>query len=157
MIKRLLQTVRRPVSLLAFASLMILVFALAACGGDSGATASTSASSGNSNTTSSSSSSSSAASTPASVTTVNIVEKKGANSTSDVYSCDPATITVKKGDTVTFTNQSDEIQDFDQGDAQKAGVDFKMNLNQSTTATFKTAGTFNVKSEKGASITVTVQ
>ncbi len=32
-----------------------------------------------------------------------------------------------------------------------------MDLNQSTTATFNTPGTFTIKSEKGATITVTVQ
>jgi plastocyanin len=75
----------------------------------------------------------------------------------DVYKCDPSTLTIKKGDSVTFTNMSDEIQDFDMGDTQKAGVDFKLALNQSATVTFNTPGTFNITSEKGATITVTVQ
>ena len=120
-------SIRRPVSLLVLLSLLVLVFALAACGGDANASS----------------------------VTVNIKESKAGSG--DVYTCDPTSITVKSGDTVTFTNQSDEIQDFDQGDAQKAGVDFKMDLNQSVQVTFKTAGTFTIKSEKGAIITVTVQ
>lgn len=139
MVKQLSRSIRRPVYLAVFACLMVVIFALAACGGDSTST------SGSGNTPASNS-----------VATVNIKETKGADG-KDVYSCDPLTLSVKVGDTVTFTNMSDEIQDFDQGDAQKAGVDFKMNLNQSTTATFKTAGTFKIMSEKGAAITVTVQ
>jgi plastocyanin len=133
--------VRRPFSWMVAVSMLVLVFALAACGGDSGSAASTSGS-----TTSSA---------PAPAQTVAIKETKGSGP--DVYTCDPATISIKVGDTVQFTNMSDETQDFDQGDAQKAGVDFVMAINQSTSATFKTAGTFTVKSEKGASITVTVQ
>lgn len=86
---------------------------------------------------------------------VNIKESKG--SSGDVYTCDPTSITVKKGDSVTFTNQSDEKQDFDQGDAKKAGVDFVLDLNGSKAVQFNTAGTFMLKSEKGATITVTVQ
>ncbi len=145
MVKRLYARAHRPAYLMAFTCLMLIVFALAACGGDTMAS-----------TTTASNSTSSNSNSTAPAATVNIKETKGAAG-KDVYSCDPQTISIKTGDTVSFTNQSDEIQDFDQGDAQKAGVDFKMNLNQSTTATFKTAGTFTIKSEKGASITVTVQ
>ena len=144
MVKHRCTQTQRSASLLVVACLMLIVFALAACGGDTMASTTTS------NSTSSNSNS------PAPAATVNIKETKDAAG-KDVYSCDPQTISIKAGDTVSFTNQSDEIQDFDQGDAQKAGVDFKMNLNQSTTATFKTAGTFTIKSEKGATITVTVQ
>ena len=115
---------RRSVTWMLLASLLILVFALSACGGGG------------------------------SSQTVNVKETKGASG--DVYSCDPTSITVNKGDSVTFTNQSDENQDFDQGDAQKAGVDFKIGLNQSVPVTFNHTGTFTIKSEKGASITVTV-
>jgi plastocyanin len=116
---------RRSVTWMLLASLLILVFALSACGGGG------------------------------SSQTVNVKETKGASG--DVYSCDPTSITVNKGDSVTFTNQSDENQDFDQGDATKAGVDFKIGLNQSVPVTFNNTGTFTIKSEKGASITVTVQ
>ena len=136
MAKSMLQSVHRPVFWIVFACLTILVVALAACGGDSGGTSSSASSSG-------------------STTAINV--KEAHNVTGDVYTCDPTSITVNKGDKVSFTNQTDEIQDFDQGDAQKAGVDFKMDLNQSTTATFNTPGTFTIKSEKGATITVTVQ
>ena len=144
MVKRLYARTHRSTYLLAFACLMLIVFALAACGGDTMSASNTASSSTSSNS-----------SNPAPAATVNIKETKD-SAGKDVYSCDPQTISIKVGDTVSFTNQSDEIQDFDQGDAQKAGVDFKMNLNQSTTATFKTAGTFTIKSEKGAIIAVTV-
>lgn len=75
----------------------------------------------------------------------------------DVYMCDPTSITVKKGDTVTIINDSDETQDFDQGDTVKAGVDKAIPVNQQAGLQFNTAGTFTIKSEKGASLTVTVQ
>lgn len=143
MIKYMPQPVRRPVFLLVVC-FAILAFALAACGGDSGSAASTS-------------SSSSASSGSGAAQTVNVKEQKGANSSSDVYTCDPTTLSVKKGDSVTFTNQTDEVQDFSAGDASKAGVTIKLDLNQSGTATFNTAGTFNLKSTKGAAIAVTVQ
>ena len=149
MVKQLSMSARRSTHLMVLACLMIVIFALAACGGDNMSTSTSS--SGNAATGNNSNGSNGAAS----VATINIKEKQGASG--DVYMCDPETLKVKKGDTVTFANQSDEIQDFDQGDAQKAGVDFKMNLNQSTTATFNTVGTFVIKSEKGAKITVTVE
>ncbi len=136
MAKSMLQSVRRPVSWIVFACLTILVVALAACGGDNGSMSS-SASSNSS--------------------TIAVIVKEAHNVTGDVYTCDPASITVNKGDKVSFTNQTDEIQDFDLGDAQKAGVDFKMDLNQPTTTTFNPSGTFIIKSEKGATITVTVR
>lgn len=125
---------RRPIVWLAYASLSLLFLALAACGGTGGPT------------------------TPTSVATVTVKETKGAGpgDTGDVYFCDQTTLTVKKGDTVTFTNVSDQTQDFDQGDTKAAGVDFVMAINQSVSVTFNTAGTFTIKSEKGASITITV-
>lgn len=144
----------RPVhSWILLGCLAMLMLVLAACGGDSGSAASSSSS----NTSASSSSSSSSASSPKSVMTVMIKESKGATSNKDVYSFSPATITVKKGDTITIENDSDELQDIDQGDAQKAGVDKAIPVNQSGTMTFNNAGTFTLKSEKGATITVTVQ
>ncbi len=92
----------------------------------------------------------------ASVMTVSIRESKDAAG-QDVYMFDPASITVKKGDTITIQNRSDEMQDIDQGDAQKAGVDVAIPVNQSATMTFNVAGTFTIQSEKGATLTVTVQ
>lgn len=86
--------------------------------------------------------------------TVNINETHAASG--DVYVCAPTSITINKGDTVNFTNNSDENQDFDQGDAQKAGVDFVVAINGSKSVTFNNSGTFTIKSEKGATITVTV-
>ena len=120
--------IRRPINWMLLVGLLILVFALSACGGSSGPAA-----------------------------TVHVKENHGATASSDTYYCDPNTLTVNKGDTVTFTNDSDENQDFDQGDAQKAGVDFVIAINGSKDVTFNNTGTFTIKSEKGASITVTVK
>src|SRR5437667_3997001 len=96
--------VRRPVTWMLLVGLLIVVFAFSACGGSSG---------------------------PA--TTVHVKENHGASATSDSYYCDPASITVNKGDTVNFINDSDENQDFDMGDAQKAGTDFVIAVNGSKT------------------------
>jgi plastocyanin len=114
---------------------------LAACGGDSGSASSTTASSGSSG---------------GSGTTVMIKETKGADG-KDQYMFDQTTLTVKSGDTVTFQNQSDEDQAINAGDAAKAGVDLTVPVNKSGTATFKNAGTFKIDTNKGATITVTVQ
>lgn len=88
--------------------------------------------------------------------TVHVKETKAAGQ-DDQYMCDPTSITVKKGDTVTIVNDSDENQDFDEGDAQKAGVDVVVAVGASKGMTFPNAGTFTIKSEKGATLTVTVQ
>ncbi len=112
---------------------------LSGCGSDSG----TSSSSGTSNASNKS------------VMTIAIHETQGASG--DVYMFDPASITVKMGDTITIQNRSDEMQDIDQGDAQKAGVDVAIPVNQSATMTFNVAGTFTIQSEKGAALTVIVQ
>src|SRR5215472_5483038 len=117
--------VRRPITWMLLVGLLIVVFALSACGGSSGSAA-----------------------------TVNVKETHAASG--DVYTCDPASITINKGDTVNFTNTSDENQDFDQGDAQKANVDFVVAINGSKSVTFNTSGTFTITSEKGATITVKV-
>ena len=79
---------------MALSVVVVLSFALAACGGESSAPASTTQS------TSSQPTASSAAAT------VMITEKTG---THDIYSFDPQTLTVKAGQAVTFTNQSDEF------------------------------------------------
>jgi plastocyanin len=115
--------IRRPIIWMLLVGLLVLAFALSACGGPAAA--------------------------------VHIKETKA--SSGDVYTCDPASISINKGDTVTFTNESDENQDFDMGDAQKAGVDFVVAINGSKDVTFNNAGTFTITSEKGASITVTVK
>src|SRR5947207_2848749 len=86
---------------------------LAACGGDSGSSSSTTASGGSSG------------SSTAAGKTVMIKETKGADG-KDKYDFDQTTLTVKAGDTVTFQNQSDELQDIDGGDAAKAGIDVKV-------------------------------
>jgi len=133
------QPFRRSISVMALGCLLVLLFLLAACGSD----------------TTSSSATSDTHSGKQSVMTVTVKESKGADG-KDVYTFDPTSITVKKGDTITIQNQSDELQDMDQGDAQKAGVDVKIPVNESATATFNTVGTFSLQSEKGATLTVTV-
>ncbi len=119
---------------------------LAACGGsDSGSASSSGGSSGGSSAGSSGSG-----------TTVMIKETKGADG-KDQYMFDQTTLTVKAGDTVSFQNQSDELQDIDGGDAAKAGIDVAVPVNQTGKVTFNKTGTFTIKSEKGATMTVTVQ
>ena len=113
---------------------------LAACGGDSASAPAGGSTAGSSG----------------SGTTVMIKETKGADG-KDQYMFDQTTLTVKAGDTVTFQNQSDELQDIDGGDAAKAGIDVKVPVNDKASATFKTPGTFKISSEKGATMTVTVQ
>jgi plastocyanin len=116
--------IRRPVTWILLVGLLVLVFALSACG-ESGPAA-----------------------------TVHVKETKATSG--DIYTCDPTSISINKGQTVHFINDSDENQDFDMGDAQKAGVDFVIAVNGSKDVTFNNAGTFTITSEKGASITVTV-
>lgn len=156
---------RRPVAWLAVLSLLVFVSALAACGGDSAAStsakndssASTSNTTGNmtGNTTTGSTGSTSPAGSTASAMTITIKESRNAAG-KDVFTFDHPAITLKKGDTVTIVNQSDDDQDFDEGDAAKAGVDVIIPGNHSGTATFNNAGTFTIKSKAGASFTVTV-
>ena len=133
------QSFRRSISVIALECLLVLLLLLAACGSD----------------TTSPSATTDALSGKPSAMTVTVKESKGADG-KDVYAFDPTSITVKKGDTITIQNQSDELQDVDQGDAQKAGVDVKIPVNASATATFHNVGIFKLQSEKGATITVTV-
>ena len=79
---------------MALSLVVVLSFALAACGGES----STPASSTQPNSSQPTASSATAA--------VTITEKTG---THDIYAFDPQTLTVKAGQAVTFTNQSDEF------------------------------------------------
>ena len=134
----MIKPLSRPVYWLVVCCLVVLSFALAACG-DTTAT----------------SPASNATNQKTSAMTVTIKEKKGADG-KDTYSFDPTSITVKKGDTITIQNLSDEIQDIDMGDAQKAGVDVVIPVGGSGTATFKNSGTFMLQSEKGATITAIV-
>jgi plastocyanin len=75
----------------------------------------------------------------------------------DLYYFSPTTLTVKKGTAVTFTNQTDSAQVINQGDASKAKVNVNVPVHGSTNATFNVPGTFNLKSNKGAVLRVTVQ
>ena len=135
------------------ASLLILIFATSACGSDSSPTSTTNSAATNSTAPTSSSAGNTS---NTAVQTVNVKESRTAGQP-DVYRCDQTSITIKKGDSIQFTNQTDEVQDFDLGDTQKAGVDLRLELNQSSAVAFNTPGTFILTSEKGATIKVTVQ
>lgn len=126
--------------MIGFVGVILCLLAFAGCGTDNAASLSNAGNDANGHT---------------SVMTIAIKENHDASG-KDVYSFDPASITVNKGDTITIENHSDELQDIDQGDAQKAGVDVAIPINQSATMTFNTSGVFTISSEKGATITVTV-
>ncbi|GHO46203.1 cupredoxin domain-containing protein [Ktedonospora formicarum] len=118
--------------------LTLLILILSACGGDNGSTTSTTSNTSNNSTTA-----------------ITIKESRGPSG--DVYTFDPTTLTVKKGDKVTIENQTDEVQEITGGDASKAGVNVKIPINEKATTTFNTAGTFTIKTNKEATITVQVQ
>ena len=124
-----------------FLGILMLIAAfgvmLAACGGDSGSASSSTASSGSSG---------------GAGTTVMIKETKGADG-KDQYMFDQTTLTVKAGDSVTFQNMSDENQAIT-GDG---GVNVTVPVNKTGATTFKDAGTFKISTDKGATMTVTVQ
>lgn len=142
-------SIRRPPFWMAFGCLFFLVLALAACGSNGTSSPSASSSSGSANNAGTANN--------AKTSTMTISIKEGHDASGDVYTFDPLSITVQQGDTITIQNLTDELQDIDQGDAVKAGVDVVIPINQSGTMTFNTAGTFTIKSEKGATLTVTVQ
>ena len=142
-----IRSVRRSVAWLLPASLLFLMVALAACGGEAPSN-STTANTSSSNTSSSSTSSSSSTAT---ALTLTITEPK-----SGTFVFDKKTLTVKKGDMVKIVNQSSEDLDFDEGDAAKAGVDFLVPGKGSSPVIFNTPGTFVIKSKTGASFTITV-
>src|ERR1700737_2702758 len=83
----------RRISWMVLMTLLVLAFTLSACGGDTATTTSTTS------TTSSSSASTGAASA------VTITETTGGN---DIYAFSPTTLSIKAGDSVKFTNNSDE-------------------------------------------------
>lgn len=124
--------VRRPVTWMLLVGLLMSVFAFSAC---------------NTNPTPT------PTPTPTPVS-VNIRETQAASG--DTYTCDPTSITVTKGDTLKFINNSDENQVFDKDDTQNAGGSFTVNKNSSTDVTFNNSGIFKITSEKGATIMVTV-
>jgi plastocyanin len=130
---------RRQTSLLVLASLLVLVFALSACGGSDAPAASTS----------SGSSSSSSAPAPAAggaTQKVTITEQTGGN---DVYSFAPATLSIKAGDSVQWVNNSDENHKLAISPAgPTAGTVTKSGSNDNTlTVKFPTAGTYTVTSQ----------
>jgi plastocyanin len=185
MFTSMVRPVRRPVFWMVGMCLLILVSSLAACGGDTGSSSSTTSTSNGANTTSSGSNvndvstassvgtastdstassmgtaSSAGTATDATVTTngkMTIVIKESKSSDGkDTYVFDPATITVKKGEVVTVQNSSNKLQNIDQGDAVKAGVETNVALNKLSTMTFNKVGTFTLKSAEGAVLDVTV-
>jgi plastocyanin len=110
--------------------LLSMALLLSACGGDS-APAATSAP---------------AASGSGSASAVSISEQTGGN---DIYSFSPATISIKAGDSVKFTNNSDENHKLAISPAgPTAGTVTKSGSNDNTMmVTFPTAGTYTVTSQ----------
>src|SRR5207249_2001889 len=148
MVTKALRSIRRPTPWFLFVSSLILVFALAACGGDSPS----SSAAGTSNTSNQTTNNSAANTTNSSAAlTISITEP-----TDNTYVLDKHTLAAKKGDTVTVSNQSDDDLDFDSGDAAKAGVDFIVPGKGSSNVTFNIPGTFVIKSKNGISFTVVV-
>lgn len=126
-------------------SLIIFVFALSACGNAGNA--------GNSHN-----STGVGGTTHAAIPTIYVKASNESSfgGTGATYTCSPNALTIHMGEHVTFVNQSGQTQDFDQGDAQQANIDFVMQPNQSMNIVFATAGTFKIASEAGASFTITV-
>ncbi len=113
---------------------VILTFALAACGGGS-----TPASSTQSNSVQSPA--------PGTISTVTITEKTG---THDIYSFDPQTITVKSGSTVKWVNNSDEnhlLASTTAGVFTASSIVHRSGSNDNTyQAVFNTPGTYSYSS-----------
>ncbi len=144
MVTRTTQPVRRTVrhALIMLLALCSLVFALAACGGDSAPAATTSSSSSSSGGSSNASSGGDAGA----ATAVTITEQTGGN---DVYSFSPATVTVKAGQALKFTNNSDENHKLMiDPSGPTAGTVAKSGSNDNTlSVTFPKAGTYKVTSQ----------
>lgn len=87
--------VRRPFSWMLLVGLLIVIFALSACGGGSSTPASSTTASPTTPTNA-----------VASASTITIREKAG---TQDIYTFDPQSVTIKAGEAITFDNQSDEF------------------------------------------------
>lgn len=116
---------------------LALAFTLSACGGDSTPTPAASGSTGP------------AAAAPAatsSTAAVAIAEQTGGN---DIYSFSPATISLKAGDSIKFTNNSDENHKLIITPAGiTGGTVTKSGSNDNTlTVAFPTAGTYNITSQ----------
>src|SRR5579859_6670005 len=111
---------------------LTLAFTLSACGGDS--------------TPATSTSNSTSAAPAGSASAVAISEQTGGN---DVYSFSPATISLKAGDSIKFTNNSDENHKLAITPAgPTAGTVTKSGSNDNTlTVAFPTAGTYTITSQ----------
>ena len=127
---------RRQTSLLILASLLVMAFTLAACGGDAPAATSSTASTG----------SSAAPAADGAAQKITITEQTGGN---DIYSFAPTTLTIKAGDSVQWGNNSDENQKLAFSPAgPTAGTVAKSGSNDNTlTVKFPTAGTYTVTSQ----------
>lgn len=152
MVKSMNLSTRRPLYWMAAICLGVLMFSLAACGGDnSSATSNTGA------TNSSQTNSQTSAQTGPQKATVNITIKETKDASGKVtYTTDMPSLTVNKGDTVHIINQTSEDLDFDSGDAAKAGVDVIVPGNFSADAPMNIPGTFAIKTKSGASFSITV-
>ncbi len=115
---------RRQISVMMLMSLLVLTFALSACGGDS----------------------TTAASSGGTTHAISITEKTGGQ---DIYTFDPATLAIKAGDSVKWTNDSDENHKLVISPAGPTpATASKSGSNDNTaTVTFPTAGTYTVTSQ----------
>jgi len=120
---------------------LVLTISLSACGSDSAPAASSSGSTG-----STSAAPTTAAPAAADATAVSISEQTGGQ---DIYSFAPATLSIKAGGAVKFTNNSDENHELAITPAgPTAGTVTKSGSNDNTLmVTFPTAGTFTVTSQ----------
>jgi plastocyanin len=117
---------RRQISVvMMLMTVLVLTFALSACGGD--ATSATSSGGG-------------------AAQTVTITEKTGGN---DVYAFDPTTLSIKAGDSVKWVNNSDENHKLVINPAGPASATAARSGSNDNTAavTFPTAGTYTITSQ----------
>jgi plastocyanin len=117
---------RHQISVALLTTLLVLAFALSACGGDTTSAASTTGG--------------------GSTQTVTITETTGGN---DVYAFAPTTLSIKAGDSVKWVNNSDEnhkLMISPTGPASATAARSGSNDNTATVA-FPTAGTYTVTSQ----------
>jgi plastocyanin len=168
--------VRRPMNFLVLLCLCAFILALGACktGADSKASApntssnavSSSSSTGrapaandrstSANSAHSSTSKSDSAASSTGAMTVTIKASKDASGKA-IYTLDHSTITVKKGEAITFVNQSDEAQSFTREGASKTETAITVPSKQSSAHTFTQPGTMVLKNKAGNSLTITVK
>jgi plastocyanin len=121
---------RHRISVALLTTLLVLTFALSACGGDTTSTAATTGGS----------------STGGSTQTVTITEQTGGN---DIYAFAPTTLSVKAGDSVKWVNNSDENHKLmiSPTGPTSATADRSGSNDNTATIAFSTAGTYTITSQ----------